>query len=749
MNIFEKRPLSLILCVALGVFSLFSDLPIYFKLSFSALSFICVLASFFYKRDFFDKHGITRGLLIAVGAAFLLSAIWQAVFFPSKHYNKTVEVDAKIYDIDKSRSSFDILDIKTEKINGMNDEHKIIVYIDKKETAYLKKYDIVSFEATITPLESTIGDFDTRAYQISRGYSAFAEFEGELSINGNETDDIDKILSDIRLKVSNTLKKRTDYQTGAFLTALIIGDRTDLDGNTNLNFLRTGISHILALSGMHIALLSLLLNKLLSMLRVGKRSRIVAVAVFVLFYIGITGFSTSVARAGIMLMITGLLFLLKYKSDSITSLFISIAVILTISPNAVYDMSLWLSAFATLGVICYSEISSESDDKPTTWIKKQLKLLKDAALISVFAFGATFCICAVKLDSMSVISIISTILFSFITNLLIYLGIIILLIGNIFKIGSLAIILSDFIKEFAEVLSDIKWIYVSTESIVTKVFIIAFCLMFFGFLVSSNKSKGKAILTISISLLLVFTSGIIDTSIKRAKDDVIYAPMSSGDALVLKSDNVTTVIYTGKATTTSLYDLVGILNDNKVMYIDNFVFSSYNYNNISFSQNILDAIKLQRILLPYPETDDEINQVEGISDLMSLYGAELSVYNMLDTLRFGEFEYKLYHKSKYKYGTDNISVFTVNTDKSEYSYISSSDKSNLNADARMLLYNTENLIIGNGSPNTEFSMTLPYIKSIYCADVNKFTEDVDKYYKKREVSVNSTETPISVYNFRH
>lgn len=140
-----------------------------------------------------------------------------------------------------------------------------------------------------------------------------------------------------------------DY--GGMVKGLLVNDKSDIDAKTYLDFRRSGTSHILAVSGTHIALLMGALELLLRKLSVKKEIRIVLVSVFALLFLALAAFAASAVRSVIMLYAVYLTYLLAEENDSITALFVSIALIILFSPFSVYDLGMWMSFFATLGIL--------------------------------------------------------------------------------------------------------------------------------------------------------------------------------------------------------------------------------------------------------------------------------------------------------------------------------------------------------------------------------------------------------------
>ena len=143
------------------------------------------------------------------------------------------------------------------------------------------------------------------------------------------------------------------------LKALLIGDKDDLDAGLKRDFRRLGISHILAISGTHFSVLLGMAAMLLRLLRLNKKQIYVLLLPLALLYMGISGFSPSVCRAGIMAMLSYLAFLLGRTRDACTALFVAVCALIACHPYAVLDVGLWLSFAATFSILILSELFSK------------------------------------------------------------------------------------------------------------------------------------------------------------------------------------------------------------------------------------------------------------------------------------------------------------------------------------------------------------------------------------------------------
>lgn len=140
----------------------------------------------------------------------------------------------------------------------------------------------------------------------------------------------------------------TQRQT-AFWSALTTGDRSGLTIRDTDHLRRAGLSHVIALSGLHVGfLVSLLLFVF------GRRTGTVLSLMVLVAFPVIVGWSPSVMRACLMYGILMASFWLRQQYDSLTTLAAALLVILVLRPDALASVSLQLSFLSTLGILCFA-----------------------------------------------------------------------------------------------------------------------------------------------------------------------------------------------------------------------------------------------------------------------------------------------------------------------------------------------------------------------------------------------------------
>lgn len=155
----------------------------------------------------------------------------------------------------------------------------------------------------------------------------------------------------IRRSLIETLNCTFPADTAFFARALLLGDRSDVDYETSTAFKVSGISHIIAVSGLHISIL------FSAVLFLSGRRRVISVLIGIpvlVLFAAVAGFTPSITRACLMeiLMLLALLFDKEY--DSPTALSFAALVMLAVNPIAITSVSFQLSALCIAGILSFS-----------------------------------------------------------------------------------------------------------------------------------------------------------------------------------------------------------------------------------------------------------------------------------------------------------------------------------------------------------------------------------------------------------
>ncbi|GAB6990704.1 DNA internalization-related competence protein ComEC/Rec2 [Paenibacillus pini] len=138
-----------------------------------------------------------------------------------------------------------------------------------------------------------------------------------------------------------------------YMKGLIIGMQDDLDPETFRQFSQLGLTHILAISGMHVAVYVAVLLFILSLFRVSRERALTIVMVLVPVYVLLSGLSPSVVRAGVMSIIALYAARRGILKDGMNILAASALLMLIWNPYYLLSVSFQLSFLVTAGLMVY------------------------------------------------------------------------------------------------------------------------------------------------------------------------------------------------------------------------------------------------------------------------------------------------------------------------------------------------------------------------------------------------------------
>lgn len=141
-------------------------------------------------------------------------------------------------------------------------------------------------------------------------------------------------------------------QSAPIAKAMFLGVKDEIPQEVRDDFSKTGIAHILAISGLHVAILSYALNFLLKKLRMERRLRFSLNIIFLILYATLTGFAPSILRAVLMTIFVIVGRWRFGKRD--TLVFLSAALIVTLLFNAaqLFSAGLLMSYGVVFGILC-------------------------------------------------------------------------------------------------------------------------------------------------------------------------------------------------------------------------------------------------------------------------------------------------------------------------------------------------------------------------------------------------------------
>jgi competence protein ComEC len=214
---------------------------------------------------------------------------------------------------------------------------------------------------------------------------------------------------EIHQRAAEGLGRGMPSREAALARGFVLGEDEGVDGATEEDFRRSGLSHLLAVSGQNVTLLALLAMPLLGALGIPLRERLFWVLALILIYIPVAGAGPSIQRAGVMGALGVLATLAGRLSSRLYALAVAAVVTLAIDPGVAADVGWQLSFAAVLGILLLASTLS-------TAIRTRLgegpwrRALAEGLAVTIAATLATAPLIAFHFETLSTTTLVANVL---------------------------------------------------------------------------------------------------------------------------------------------------------------------------------------------------------------------------------------------------------------------------------------------------------------------------------------------------
>ena len=425
----NKQPL-LICAISFGLGIFFQDkfdFPFWGAVAILVLGIVGFLAGFFIRNFFFDrlKSAFLVFLFFGIGIFlhFLNSNSAQNFDFEK---NKTTEI---IFQLSKKLNSNERNKRYEVEILNFEKPFSAVISIPKeqKELDFLHFY---SAEAYLNPTQKPQYDFqfDYQKYLARQNIHYQGFIPNEISFKKKESvsfaDKIKQKRLDLLFRIDNS---SLQPQNKAILKGIILADRTEIDQEIINHFSKTGLIHILAISGSHMAIIFLMILFVLNPIFSVKYRNIpiyISLAAIWGFAIFID-YGNSVVRSCIMITVYYIMIFLQRKPNLLHSLALAGMMILSIDTQQLFDVGFQLSFLAVFGIFwLYKPITNHYKplkNRAIRFILNTFSLSLAAQLTTlplILFYFHQFSIMSVFINVVSIMVSQGFIIFSFIVSIL-------------------------------------------------------------------------------------------------------------------------------------------------------------------------------------------------------------------------------------------------------------------------------------------------------------------------------------------
>ena len=447
------------------------------------------------------KHFLV--FLLAFICGFLFYTVEMKTYSPTQIAIKAEEFIGRVSNQSQVKGKYQCVVIDNVSINGEKQSYNVLIVNHNNQNLF-SVGDVISGSATLEEMELfEQGYFNSSNYRNNIRYA--------FSATPNNFEVIEKDLhfdESLQLSVKAQLDKFMTEENSAISYAMYFGDKSEITYETKNAFSKSGISHILAISGLHVGVLVGLLMFIFKKCKINKYVSFGIIAAFLFIYCMLCSFSPSVVRASVMAIIIIAANLLGKKYDSLSAVGLAGILLLLIKPLYAFDVGFQMSFACVIGIaIFYSSIYKLLRKiKFPNFLAKPLavSISTQIAIIPILssAFG-TFSILSVLLNIIVVPIFSVAYIIQFIFLPLTYLT---SFFGNFLYFTQLIL---EAIKICATFVATIPYTFVNISIVSLPIYAGYYTICYAGSRMTFFERRAKLILCLSLLLLTIVFAGIL------------------------------------------------------------------------------------------------------------------------------------------------------------------------------------------------------------------------------------------------
>ena len=311
-----------------------------------------------------------------------------------------------------------------------------------------------------------------RAGEAERVGAALELHAGSLRPLPGERGGLPGLLDEARDKAERAVATGLGPEQEALARGFVLGQDDRIDELTRERFRRSGLAHLLAVSGQNVMLLAILAGVLLALAGIGPRARLIAILLLIAAYVPLAGAGPSIQRAGVMGAAGILAGLAGRARDRAYLPLLAAAVTLLINPHAAAEVGWQLSFAAVIGISLWSRPIAELLGprlRAGPLPDRLASPLAEGAGLTVAATVATAPLMALHFETVSLASLPANLLVLPAVAPVMWLGMLAGLIGQLPVLPTAPIALAegpllDYIAAVAELFSRPRWAVITLPS---------------------------------------------------------------------------------------------------------------------------------------------------------------------------------------------------------------------------------------------------------------------------------------------
>lgn len=447
--------------------------------------------------------------------------------------------------------------------------------------------------------------------------------------------------------LKNNLLKRIESanRSKGYILAFLYADKSLIEKDIYTKYQKIGVSHLFAVSGMHVSLISIVLLKLLN--KIKERKRYIIVLIFLSIYLFLTNFTISMVRATFQFILFFINKSFKLNIDNSNLVLFLFSILVIINPYNIYNIGFLFSFIISFTLIRCSKLIKGK------FIIKSLK----TSLISFFSSMPVLINNFFEVNFLGII--LNIIYIPFVSYILFPLSLVTVLFPSLDNILYMFISCFEKITDF---FSNIKFLSFSICKM--NIFLIIIYYIIFIYILKRKKKLIYKIIIVIISLIFLINNGRI------VNNEVSILNVGQGDSSLIRLKNKNILIDTGGNINYDISKniLIPYFKSVGIKKIDYLVLTHGDYDHMGEAINLVENFKVEKVIFncgPYNDLEQELIKV--------LDKKKIKYYSCIKELNIDN--NKLYFLQTKEYDNENDNSNVIYSELNVYKFMFMGDAS--------------------------------------------------------------------------
>lgn len=560
-------------------------------------------------------------------------------------YSKTFTLKENYKDKNKFYLKIDNYVIDGNKLSIDFNNLKSIYYFKTKEEINLfkKNYnlgDTLEVHGLLEiPNNNTIPNtFNYKNYLYHKKIKYILKIESFKKIKDNKN---------ILIKIKNYILKRIEnIKNNSYLYAFILGKSSYLDINVYNNYKINGITHLFALSGLHVSMFSSILLHILNKLKLNEKITFTITSIFLILFSFIASFTPSILRATIFFILSSINKIYYFFINPKNLLYLTFTILIFINPFYIFDTGFILSFTITYFILLLNEELTIEGNIKSILVVSILSLLSSLPIIINISY------------EVNIIGFVNNILFiPLVSNIIFPLSLMTILVPKLSIVLFILTNIMEKISEFSCTIFNIVLYFQKLNYI--EIFI------YYILLILSIKKSKKILIILLIFIFILYIKPYFN------KNTYIYfIDVGQGDLeLIVTENNESILIDTGgklsykteswkqrnKEFNLMSSSVIPFIKSIGIKKIDYLIITHGDYDHMGEAINLVNGFKVEKVIFNCGEYNDLEKELIKV-----LEKKNIKYYSCVKELNIDKYKLQFLNTGTYNNENDNSSVIYLN-----------------------------------------------------------------------------------------